>query len=88
MSTFDVGRNRGGVASALSRITAPVVVAGIDSDRLYPIRQQADLVSALDQDTKLDVISSPFGHDGFLIEIDQVAPIVKKALDKAVARIK
>jgi homoserine O-acetyltransferase len=88
MSTFDVGRNRGGVASALSRITAPVVVAGIDSDRLYPIRQQADLVSALDQNTELDVISSPFGHDGFLIEIDQVAPIVKKALDKAVVRIK
>jgi homoserine O-acetyltransferase len=88
MSTFDVGRNRGGVASALSRITAPVVVAGIDSDRLYPIRQQADLVSALDQNTELDVISSPFGHDGFLIEIDQVEPIVKKALDKAVARTK
>ena len=88
MSTFDVGRNRGGVASALSRITAPVVVAGIDSDRLYPIRQQADLVSALDQNSELDVISSPFGHDGFLIEIDQVAPIVKKALDKAVVRIK
>jgi homoserine acetyltransferase len=36
----------------------------------------------------LNVISSPFGHDGFLIEIDQVAPIIKKALDKAVASIK
>jgi homoserine O-acetyltransferase len=88
MSTFDIGRNRGGVASALERITAPIIVAGIDSDRLYPIRQQADLVSALPQATELNVISSPFGHDGFLIETDQVAPIVKKALDKAVASIK
>ena len=87
MSTFDIGRNRGGVASALARITAPVVVAGIDSDRLYPIRQQADLVSALPQKTELNVISSPFGHDGFLIEIDLVAPIVTKTLEKAVSFI-
>ena len=88
MSTFDIGRNRGGVAAALQKISAPIVVAGIDSDRLYPIRQQADLVSALPIKTDLNVISSPFGHDGFLIEIDQVAPIVKKALDKAVSKIK
>jgi homoserine O-acetyltransferase len=88
MSTFDIGRNRGGVGSALERITAPIVVAGIDSDRLYPIRQQADLVSALPHATELNVISSPFGHDGFLIEIDQVAPIIKKTLDIAVARIR
>jgi homoserine O-acetyltransferase len=45
-------------------------------------------VSALPHATELNVISSPFGHDGFLIEIDQVAPIIKKALDKAVASIK
>jgi homoserine O-acetyltransferase len=42
MNTHDVGRGRGGVASALRSITAPVVIAGIDSDRLYPLRLQAE----------------------------------------------
>ncbi len=86
MSTFDIGRNRGGVGNALQQIKSPIVVAGIDSDRLYPIRQQADLVAALPQKSELDVISSPFGHDGFLIEFDQVAPLVSKTLE--IARLK
>jgi len=87
MSTFDIGRNRGGVGNALSQIKAPIVVAGIDSDRLYPIRQQADLVSALPQKSQLHVISSPFGHDGFLIEFDQVAPVITKTLEIASQKI-
>jgi homoserine O-acetyltransferase len=83
MSTFDIGRNRGGVGNALEQIKAPIIVAGIDSDRLYPIRQQADLVSALPNKSQLHVISSPFGHDGFLIEFDQVAPVISKTLEIA-----
>jgi homoserine O-acetyltransferase len=83
MSTFDIGRNRGGVGNALEQIKAPIIVAGIDSDRLYPIRQQADLVSALPHKSQLHVISSPFGHDGFLIEFDQVAPVITKTLEIA-----
>ena len=62
-------------------------MAGIDSDRLYPIRQQADLVSALPFKSELNVISSPFGHDGFLIEVDQVAPVIKKTLEIATEKI-
>jgi homoserine O-acetyltransferase len=88
MSTFDIGRNRGGVAAALEKITAPLIVAGIDTDRLFPLRQQAELVSALPLKTELDIIVSPFGHDGFLIEVDQVATVAKKALDLAAAKIK
>ena len=87
MSTFDIGRNRGGVGNALQKIKAPIIVAGIDSDRLYPIRQQADLVSALPFKSELNVISSPFGHDGFLIEVDQVAPVIKKTLEIATEKI-
>ncbi len=44
MSLFDVGRGRGGVASALATIHAPLTVVGIDSDRLFPLRLQSELV--------------------------------------------
>ncbi|MFM9877559.1 MAG: homoserine O-acetyltransferase, partial [Rhodoglobus sp.] len=71
MSSHDVGRGRGGIAQALARITASTLVLGIDSDRLFPVPDQ-ELLAALVPET-LDgsvpyVISSPFGHDGFLIE--------------------
>ena len=35
MRAHDVGRGRGGVEAALATVTAPMLVLGIDSDRLY-----------------------------------------------------
>ncbi|MBU6148396.1 MAG: homoserine O-acetyltransferase [Actinomycetales bacterium] len=80
MSTFDVGRHRGGVAAALSRVTTPVHVAGIDTDRLYPLRLQRALVELIPTAAPLRVISSAVGHDGFLVEVDEVGSIVRQAL--------
>ncbi len=80
MNTHDVGRGRGGVAAALARITAPVVVAGVDSDRLYPLRLQEELAELIPTCERLHVIGSPYGHDGFLIEIDAVGQLVREAL--------
>jgi homoserine O-acetyltransferase len=79
MDLHDVGRDRGGVAAALAGVTAEVTVAGVDSDRLYPIRLQEDLVSGLHRASGLRVITSATGHDGFLIEQDQIAKIVTDA---------
>ncbi|GGS56683.1 homoserine O-acetyltransferase MetX [Actinokineospora fastidiosa] len=70
MNHHDVGRDRGGTAAALRRITAPTLVVGVDSDRLYPVRQQRDLASHL-RDAALHTITSAHGHDGFLLETDQ-----------------
>ena len=36
MNSHDVGRDRGGVAAALARVSAHVIAVGVDSDRLYP----------------------------------------------------
>lgn len=80
MNTHDVGRNRGGVAAALSRITAPVVVAGLASDRLYPPRLQQELAELIPTAKPLRLIESPYGHDGFLIEVDAVGELVRQAL--------
>jgi homoserine O-acetyltransferase len=79
MNSWDVGRGRGGVAAALSRVTARSVVAGVDSDRLYPIALQQQVADALG--VPLQVISSPYGHDGFLIEVGAVGALLRDLLD-------
>jgi homoserine O-acetyltransferase len=80
MNHHDVGRGRGGVADALSRVTATTTVIGIDTDRLYPLRLQEELVRLLPTADPLHVISSDVGHDGFLLEVDQISKIVSESL--------
>ena len=47
LSAHDVGRGRGGVSAALRGCPVPVVVGGITSDRLYPLRLQLELADLL-----------------------------------------
>ena len=81
MNTHDVGRGRGGVESVLAGVDVPVVVGGIDSDRLYPLAQQAELARGLPRADELDIVESPYGHDGFLIESEAVGKLVARALE-------
>jgi homoserine O-acetyltransferase len=78
MNTWDVGRGRGGVEAALTRVTARTVVAGIDSDRLYPPALQQRVADALG--VPLQLIRSPYGHDGFLVEVDEVGGLLSGLL--------
>ncbi|MET9554507.1 homoserine O-acetyltransferase [Streptomyces sp. NPDC006645] len=80
MNGHDIGRDRGGVRAALSRVRMPTLVAGVDSDRLYPPAQQAELAAGIPGADRLKVIESPYGHDGFLIETDQVGALVQELL--------
>ncbi|MGW1144434.1 homoserine O-acetyltransferase MetX [Streptomyces sp. NPDC002454] len=78
MSSHDVGRGRGGTAAALRRVTARCLVAGVDSDRLYPLARQRELAAGLPHSDALRVLASPYGHDGFLLETEQVGPLVRE----------
>ncbi|MFJ1613534.1 MULTISPECIES: homoserine O-acetyltransferase [unclassified Streptomyces] len=80
MNGHDVGRGRGGAARALRRARMPALIAGVDSDRLYPPSQQAELASLLPGADRLRTVESPHGHDGFLIETDQVGELVRELL--------
>ncbi len=80
MNSHDVGRGRGGVDAALSRVTARTLVAGIDSDRLYPLEQSRRLAAGIPTAGPVHVIDSTFGHDGFLIEVDAVGKAVAELL--------
>ena len=83
MTTHDVGRGRGGAAHALAKATMPVVVGGIDSDRLYPFRLQRELAAMLPNCPGAHKIHSPFGHDGFLLESEQVAVLLDATVEFA-----
>jgi homoserine O-acetyltransferase len=83
MNSHDVGRGRGGIESALSRVTALTLVVGIDSDRLFPVEGQrviaAHLPNNLDGSNPV-VLESAYGHDGFLIEVDAVGKQLARLL--------
>ncbi|MFV0258903.1 MAG: homoserine O-acetyltransferase [Acidimicrobiales bacterium] len=86
MDLHDVGRGRGGTAAALGRVRCPSLVVSVDSDVLYTPRQQHELRDHLasgDVDVSYEVIRSDHGHDGFLLEYDQLTPIVSDFLAKA-----
>lgn len=82
MNSHDVGRGRGGVASALAGITIPVSVISIDTDRLFPPRLQEEIVELTPTARPLETIYSPFGHDGFLIEVESMGELLRKALNR------
>lgn len=73
MDTHDIGRGReGGVVGTLSRLRTPLLIMGISSDLLYPLEEQQRIARAV-PGAIFRTIQSSAGHDGFLLEQDQVA---------------
>jgi homoserine O-acetyltransferase len=83
LSSHDVGRGRGGIEAALRSCPVPVVVGGITSDRLYPLRLQEELAALLPGCSELNVVDSIYGHDGFLVETEAVGELIRKTLELA-----
>jgi homoserine O-acetyltransferase len=83
LSSHDVGRGRGGVRAALAGCDVPVVVGGITTDRLYPLRLQQELADLLPGCVELNVVESAYGHDGFLVETDVVGALIRRTLELA-----
>lgn len=74
--THDIGRGRGSTAEVVASLTMPALVVAVDSDRLfYPADMQA-LADTLPGCKHLETVHSKHGHDGFLIENDQVSAIL------------
>mmetsp|Transcript_4819 Transcript_4819/g.19323 ORF Transcript_4819/g.19323 Transcript_4819/m.19323 type:complete len:380 (-) Transcript_4819:93-1232(-) len=79
MDTHDLGRHRGGVDAALAGIKQPTLVIGIDSDILYPLAEQEELNEKI-PDSEMVVVTSNEGHDGFLLEQEQIQAAILKFL--------
>ncbi|MGO1542849.1 MAG: homoserine O-acetyltransferase MetX [Gulosibacter sp.] len=83
MNTHDIGRDRGGVDAALAQVVPPTLVLGIDSDTLFRIDTQHRIAAGIPNSITGDtahVIESPFGHDGFLLEIPEVSAALRGVL--------
>jgi homoserine O-acetyltransferase len=52
------------------------LVAAVDSDRLYLPRESDVLAAALPGDVRRHTLTSPSGHDGFLIEAPQLGKLL------------
>ncbi|MFC7000105.1 homoserine O-acetyltransferase MetX [Rufibacter roseus] len=81
MDSHNVGRGFGSVEAALQRLKAETLVVGVDSDILFPITEQRFMARSI-PDSNFQVIRSVFGHDGFLLETDQLKDILDNFLQK------
>lgn len=73
MDSHNVARARfKTLEEALNQIKAPTLVIGIDSDILCPIAEQKFLAEHIPNST-LHIISSDYGHDGFLVEAETIS---------------
>jgi homoserine O-acetyltransferase len=71
MDSHHAGRGRGSVTTALQGIKSRTLVIGIASDVLFPVEEQR-LLAAYIPDAHYEELESLYGHDGFLIECDQI----------------
>lgn len=63
-----------------ARIRVPVSLIGFATDRLVPLADLCALQAGLGGSATLEVIDTPYGHDGFLKETARLAPLLRQAL--------
>ncbi|GAA1746958.1 homoserine O-acetyltransferase [Kocuria aegyptia] len=76
LMSHDVARGRGTLEEALSVTSCEWLVAAVDSDRLYLPHESDVLAAALPGDVRRHTLTSPSGHDGFLIETPQLGKLL------------
>ena len=84
MDYFDIARNRGSLDEAFASVKAKYLFVSYSSDWLFPSEQSREIVRSLKRNKK-DVsfieIDSPYGHDAFLVENEQLKRIIVPFLE-------
>lgn len=82
---FDLSGGHPSPEKALSMIQCPTLVIGVQSDLLFPVHQQRDVVAVLRRAGNTRVtyyeLDALFGHDTFLIDVNSVGAAVKGHLE-------
>lgn len=63
------------------RVSTPTTLVGFPSDRLVPLADLCELQRRLGGTATLEIVDSPYGHDAFLKETVQLAPVLRHALN-------
>ena len=80
MHTHDLARDRGDYVDVLRSIENPALIVSVSSDALYPPEEQRLLAAHL-PNAQYEVLDCPHGHDGFLIETEELGAIIKEFRD-------
>jgi len=86
MDSHHVGRGRISVENALQKIKAKALVIGIATDILFPVSEQEFIAKNI-PGGKLATINSLYGHDGFLLESEQIQHIINSFLAATSSKI-
>ncbi|MGB3462501.1 MAG: alpha/beta hydrolase, partial [Rhodanobacter lindaniclasticus] len=62
------------------QVAVPATLIGFPSDRLVPLADLCELQRRLRGPATLEVVESPYGHDAFLKEPEQLTPLLREAL--------
>lgn len=79
MDSHNLGRGRGGIIKALKNIRAKTLILSLEGDILFPPEEQEFLQQHI-QGAQHELIRSDYGHDGFLLEFEQISTAIKKFL--------
>ena len=76
MDSHHVGRGRGRIEEVLLSITTRCLFVGVDTDLLFPLAEQ-ELLARHVPHARYAAISSDYGHDGFLIEVEKLTQTIR-----------
>ncbi|KAM3420959.1 hypothetical protein BST61_g4191 [Cercospora zeina] len=87
LDTHDIARDRASTAKeALRMIQQPALILGIPNDGLFTYQEQCDLSAAI-PNAHFETVHSRSGHDGFLLEHDQINHALKKFIRRELSDI-
>ncbi|MCY1516638.1 Homoserine O-acetyltransferase [compost metagenome] len=91
MDSHNVGRGRKSITAALQDVKSNTLVIGIENDVLFPVSEQKYLAEHI-KDARFISLHSAYGHDGFLIETDQlthcIGSFLKESANKKIIKLK
>ena len=75
MDSHNIARGRESLQQALQQIRSKTMVIGITTDILFPLSEQIFIASNISNAHFIE-IDSLYGHDGFLLEFEQIENII------------
>ncbi|MBI2685279.1 MAG: homoserine O-acetyltransferase [Acidobacteria bacterium] len=85
MDVFDLANGAQSLVPVLAKSRTRYLIISFTSDWLYPSYQSLEIVSALrrrNQDVAYIELTSNYGHDAFLVEVDEQADLIRGFLSR------
>ena len=90
MDMFDLGHGAQSLVPVLAKSRTRYLIISFTSDWLYPSYQSLEIVSALrrrNQDVAYIELNSKYGHDAFLVEVDEQTELIRGFLARTMKEV-